>query len=87
MDLRIAIRKLRSEKRWFDEVIASLEEFRRSKQFQAVALLELHLARQGRFDRHSFSPTSRRRLSRWLREAEVGYSHGAAARSTANGGK
>ena len=83
MNLRIAIRKLRSEKQWFDEVIASVEEFRRSRHFQAVALLDLHLARQGRFDRRSLSPGSRRRLSRWLREAGAGNSHGPAARSSA----
>ena len=47
-------------------MIASLEEFKRSKPFQAANLLGLHLARHGRLDRRSISPQSRRRLSRWL---------------------
>lgn len=65
MDLGDTIRRLRAEKRWFDEVIVSLEHFQRSKPFQAAALLDMHLTRNGSLN-GSFP--GRRRLTRWLRE-------------------
>lgn len=68
MDMQKTLRKLRSEKKWFDQVIASLEEFERSKPVQAVALLDFHLARKREFSGNGFSPRNRRRLARWLRE-------------------
>jgi hypothetical protein len=74
------LRQLRTEKKWFDEVIASLEQLQRSKPFRAVALLDLHLERNGRLDRRAISARSRRRLSRWLRRYKVDNLSGAAAR-------
>ena len=67
MDLPATLRRLRSEKRWFDEVIASLEQFQRSKPFRAVALLDIHLSREGKSNGRIINPRSRARLSRWLR--------------------
>ena len=66
LNVQSTIRKLRSDKRWFDEMIASLEEFQNSKPFQAVTLLHLHLAKNGRFERGRISPQSRRQLVQWL---------------------
>lgn len=80
MDLPGTLQKLRSDKQWFDEVIASIEQLRRSKPFRAVAFLDLHLAQNGRFDRSVISGRNRRRLSRWLRESGIENSNGAAAR-------
>jgi hypothetical protein len=37
------------------------------KPFQAIAFLDLHLAKNGRFDQSAISGRNRRRLSRWLR--------------------
>ena len=68
VDLPQTLRKLRSEKKWFDEVIDSLEQFQRSKPFRAATLLDLHLAQKGRFNRSAIHTRSSRRLSRWLRE-------------------
>ena len=68
MNVPQALQRLHSEKEWFDEVIASIEQLQRSKPFQAVATLDRHLAQDGRFDRGGLSPRSRRRVSRWLRE-------------------
>ena len=68
MDVQDTLRKLRSEKKWFDQVIASLEVFQRSKPVQAVALLDFYLARKREFTGSGFSLRNRRRLARWLRE-------------------
>ena len=57
MDLPQTLRELRSEKRWYDEAIASLEELKRSKPVRDLAFLYLHRAQNG--NRHG-DPNSRR---------------------------
>jgi hypothetical protein len=65
MDLHRAIRQLRQEKRWFDEVIESVEHFHRSQPAKAVELLE-RLGARGGLRLADADSRSRRRLSRWL---------------------
>ena len=76
MDLYQTIRKLRAEKKWFDEVIASLEEFQRSRRSQAARSLDLYLAGEGRLGRNGINGRSSRQLSRRLRETGMAGSSG-----------
>ena len=77
MDLRKTLRMLRLEKRCFDQIIGSVEDFQRSKPFQAIVLLDdLLLETKGRRMGQPLHPRHRRRLSRWLREWEIQHSNG-----------
>lgn len=72
VDLPQTIQVLRSEKRWYDEVIASVEAFRRSKPFRATLLLGLYMEQKAKGVSSPLSPRRRLRLTRWLRRSHVG---------------
>ncbi|HYM10430.1 MAG TPA: hypothetical protein VEU62_06850 [Bryobacterales bacterium] len=80
MDLPHTLRQLRMEKKWFDQVIASIEQLQATKGFRAAARLDAHLERNEQVGRRALSARSRRRLSRWLREYKTENLNGAAAR-------
>lgn len=78
MDLPHTLRQLRMEKKWYDEVISSLEQLQGSKPVRAAALLDLRLRQVGPLDRRAIN--ARSRLSKWLRQYKIENLNGGAAR-------
>jgi len=80
VNLEEAIRSLKSEKRWLDGVIASVEAFQSSKPFRAVALLDSHVSARARSNGKALSRRRRHRIYRWLQEVSRKNHNGAAGR-------